>query len=65
MDQGIGDAAGKVWQCLNDLGGCTIYRIIRHTGLSRTMAQRAIGWLAREDKIDIQKTNRAETVRLR
>ena len=65
MDDHIGDAAGKVWAFLDKHGQASCYKIGQGTGLSRTMVQRALGWLAREGKTDIRKDDRGEMIRLR
>ncbi len=65
MDDGIGAAAGKVWVCLHKNGGCTTAKVISETGLSRDMAQRAVGWLAREDKLIFETVKGTQKLRLR
>jgi hypothetical protein len=65
MKHGIGLAAGKVWAYLNENGETPTSAIAGKTALTATEVQRAIGWLAREDKIEISKAKRTETIRLR
>lgn len=60
----IGEAAGKVWRYLHANGEASSARIARDNGLSRADVERAIGWLAREGKIQIEKSRRLESVRL-
>ena len=62
---GIGIAAGEVWSYLNEKGEASPRNIAKGTGLRPDLVQRAIGWLAREDKLDIDKTQRGEQIRLR
>jgi hypothetical protein len=64
-DHGIGVAAGKVWYYLNEKGEASPSRIVQGTGMPNDLVQRAIGWLAREDKLHIEKTKRGERIRLR
>ena len=64
MSQVIGEAAGKVWEYLCSNGAASASMISRQTGLTRDLTQRAIGWLAREDKLAIEKVKRTEKVRL-
>lgn len=64
MSEAIGNAAGRIWQYLHGNGEASAARISRETGLTRDLTQRAIGWLAREDRLVIAKVKRTETVRL-
>lgn len=51
----IGENAGKVWKYLYGSAKhrCEFHEIKEGTGLSDTDLAAAIGWLAREDKIQI------------
>ncbi len=60
----IGEAAGKVWQCINKLGEVSPSKLASETGLSTKEVQRAIGWLAREGKLIIESDGRTEVFRL-
>lgn len=64
VDQ-IGEAAGAVWAYLDLHGEVPTSKVMRELSQSRDMLQRAIGWLAREDKVVLCKNGAAETVRLR
>ncbi len=61
----IDDAAGKIWKFLNENGPSSVNKITTETGLGRNEIQRGIGWLAREEKINIEFNGRTETVSLR
>jgi len=65
MSSEIGDAAGKVWTYLNDNGEVATSALVRKVGLSRDEAHRALGWLAREGKLQFDTANGVEKVRLR
>ena len=65
MNEAIVSAAGKVWNHLNGNGGASFYELRRKTGLSNEMLNRAIGWLAREDKLCFETANGPEQIRLR
>jgi len=65
MAQTIGEAAGKVWHCLEGNGALKVTDLPRKCGVSKDMVQRAIGWLAREDKIIIEAGARGESVALK
>ena len=64
LDQ-IGETAGAVWSYLDSHGEAPTSKLMRELSQSRDMLQRAIGWLAREDKIVLCKNGAAETIRLK
>jgi len=61
----IGSAAGKIWQYLSDNGPVSATKLATDTGLDRNDVQRAIGWLAREEKIEFVMKGRVETIALK
>ncbi len=61
----IGDAAGKIWQFLDQNGAASVTKITNETGISKNDVQRAIGWLLKEDKLSIEVTGRIETLSLK
>jgi predicted RNA-binding protein (virulence factor B family) len=61
----IGDAAGKVWEYLDQNGPASVTKITNETGISKNDIQRAIGWLLKEDKLTIDVAGRTETVSLK
>ncbi|MDD5269378.1 MAG: winged helix-turn-helix domain-containing protein [Methylococcales bacterium] len=61
----IGDAAGKVWEYLDQNGSASVTKITNETGISKNDIQRAIGWLLKEDKLSIEVVGRTETVSLK
>ena len=61
----IGDAAGKVWEYLDQNGSASVTKITNETGISKNDVQRAIGWLLKEDKLSIEVVGRTETVSLK
>ena len=63
--QEIGETAGKVWSYLNDHGTIRMADLVRGVDESRDMVQRAVGWLAREDKVCIEKIGIVEKIRLK
>lgn len=65
MSDTIGTAAGKIWEYLNTHEASSVSKITRETGLSRNYTQRAIGWLAKEDKLKIEMEGRAELLSLK
>lgn len=65
MIESIGDAAGKVWNYLNENGATSANKITTETGISKNDMQRAIGWLAKEDKLVVEMKGRVETLALK
>jgi len=61
----IGETARKVWAYLNKNGEVVTTRLMREVGAPRDMTQRAVGWLAREDKVAIETVDGAERIRLK
>ena len=61
----IGDAAGKVWQYLDQNGTASVTKISNETEISKNDMQRAIGWLLKEDKLSIEVKGRIETLSLK
>jgi hypothetical protein len=60
----IGETAGRVWSYLDKNGETSTSRVFRDLGGSKEMLQRAIGWLAREDKIIVEISTGTERIRL-
>jgi hypothetical protein len=58
MSDKIGTAAGLVWKCLKLNGTVTVSEIQRRTKLSPTLTNQALGWLAREGKLQIDRSTR-------
>lgn len=65
MTQDIGQTAGEVWNYLSQNGEATLAQMARKTGCPRNMVERAVGWLAREDKLTIERMGRVEKIRLK
>ena len=65
MRDTIGDAAGKIWHYLNENGDSSVSKVTTETGLGKNEVQRAIGWLLKEDKLNIETVGRAETLTLK
>ncbi|MBM4045648.1 MAG: hypothetical protein FJ279_11075 [Planctomycetes bacterium] len=62
--QEIGEAAGKVWHCLNEKGEMTITRLKKELKMADPLLNRALGWLARENKLRFEQTKTGVKVRL-
>jgi predicted RNA-binding protein (virulence factor B family) len=61
----IGQVAGKIWDFLAKNGATSPSKITKEIGASKNDMQRAIGWLAREEKIIIAINGRVETLSLK
>lgn len=51
----IGDNAGKVWNALNEVKEISLHELSRKIGISCEEIALAVGWLARENNIYIQR----------
>ena len=58
----VGDMAGKVWQMLNDNGPQTLAQVKKKLDGKSDVLTFAVGWLAREGKIEI--TQEKKSLRL-
>jgi hypothetical protein len=65
MIQPIGDTAGKVWRLLNENGEASLNQLKRGVKADPNLILQAIGWLAREDKLRIEKNGRYVTYSLK
>lgn len=61
----IGETAGMLWHYLHANGPTSVTGLARQLGLPRDLVMQAIGWLAREDKVDIAESGRAKTIGLK
>jgi hypothetical protein len=61
----IGETAGKVWQLLNDEGPQMPAQIKKKLNGSNELVSLAVGWLAREDKIEILSEKKSYKVSLK
>ena len=65
MKEQVGTTAGKVWNSLNDLGPQTLAQLKKRLDGSGELVGFALGWLAREDKIDISQEKKNIKVALK
>ena len=66
MNIKIGEAAGLIYHRLEE-GECSLNQIKTHlstNGIDSQLALMAVGWLAREDKINISRESNRWSVRL-
>jgi hypothetical protein len=61
----VGETAGKVWHLLNDNGPQTLTQLKKKLNGSSELVVFALGWLAREEKVDISQDKKNLSVALR
>ena len=64
MEQ-IGETAGVIWHFLNENGPMPLTRLVKEVDAPRDLIMQALGWLAREEKIQIEEESRSKIVSLR
>ncbi len=65
MTNAIGETAGKVWKFLDQKGEATLNQMKKGVKAEPNLILQAIGWLAREDKLQIEKKDRYLTYSLK
>ncbi len=60
----IGTVAGLVWQTLYDEQPISVAKLARTVEAPRDVVMQAVGWLAREGKVEIEETSRGRVIRL-
>lgn len=50
----IGESAGLVWRTLATKGPMSYAQLVKATGAPRDAIMQAVGWLAREDKLEFE-----------
>lgn len=65
MMETIAQSAGQIWHYLDENGEVTLARMKKDLDLKGNFTELGLGWLAREDKIDIEKRGPHTKVRLR
>ena len=58
MNENIGRIAGEIWEYLHNNGEATVTRISKAIQQDAASTHQAIGWLAREGKINIDRSKR-------
>jgi hypothetical protein len=61
----IGEAAGRVWRALSENGPLTMAKLLKKVDEPRDTVLQALGWLAREEKINITEERRNRVIALR
>jgi predicted transcriptional regulator len=60
----IGDTAGLVWKALSEQGPLSMAKLVKAVGQPRDSVMQALGWLAREGKVEITEEGRTRVVSL-
>jgi hypothetical protein len=64
-DEQIGHVAGEVWQLLSANGGLSLATVKKAVDGSPDLILAAIGWLAREGKLEFASSGRSQKISLR
>jgi hypothetical protein len=65
MNESVGHTAGKIWHMLNDHGPQTMAQLKKRLNGTGELVGFALGWLAREDKVDISQDKKSFKVALK
>ena len=65
MQSSIGLIAGDIWKYLIENGDSSTIKIRVSLGISNTMLYLALGWLSRQDKINIISTDYSYKISLK
>lgn len=63
--ESIGTVAGMVWHYLNEHGSVTLSKLAREIDEPRDLVMQAVGWLAREGKIQFEEGGRSKSICLK
>ena len=64
MLEHIGSVAGAIWHYLEENGEATVTKLTRELGETERTVLMAIGWLAREGKLDFEKRKQGTYITL-
>lgn len=65
MMMNIGEVAGKIWKYLDTNGETTLANLKKELELKSEHASLSIGWLARENKISMEKKGNSLKISLK
>ena len=65
LQEQIGFSAGQIYEYLNVNGESTFSKMKKELDLKGNFADLGLGWLAREDKVEISKKGASVNVRLK
>jgi len=61
----VGEAAGEVWRSLHNSGPQTLAQLKKALNSSGELLSLAVGWLAREEKVEILSEKKSFRLRLK
>lgn len=65
INEKVGEAAGRVWHALSSDGPQTVTQLKKQLNGSSEVVTFALGWLAREDKVEITQDKKTFKVKLK
>ena len=66
MDENtIGETAGRIWEYLRAHGGASLTSVEKAAKAPKNVTHMAVGWLAREGKLEFQEKDRTFHISLR
>ena len=65
MKDRVGELAGYVWRFLEDEGETSVSGVSKNIDAPKSKVDMALGWLARENKIEFVEKSRGRAVRLK
>jgi len=65
MEDLVGITAGEIWKYLSEKGSSTTMDIKANLAISNTLLHLALGWLIRENKIELSESGHTYTVALK
>ena len=64
MKEEVGETAGTIWRYLSEEDRVAITKLPKALQVKQTIVYQALGWLAREDKIEYQTEGNVTYIRL-
>ncbi len=61
----IGETAGEIWSLLGEKGPLSLPALKRQVKAPAEFVLMALGWLAREDKLEVERKGRVQLLRLK
>ena len=61
----IGETAGRIWHTLDEEGPLRVATLKKQFDVPEAIVYMALGWLAREDKLEIEPDGRSYRVQLK
>ncbi len=62
--QQIGEVAGLVWKVLDTDGPMSLAKLAKSIDAPRDLVMQGVGWLAREEKVELEESSRGRVITL-